>query len=103
LSDSSDNSSESCSKLTNSMDEQTCTYGTCSRDQRRQCVGRLRAYQASVVNIAVGDDGVRFNQPRRCPRDEYQTNRFLVLLVLLLLSMFIVSSCLWLLLFCKKF
>lgn len=54
-------------------------------------MGRLRAYQSSVANVAIGDDGVRVNQPRRCPKDEYQTNRFLVLLVLLLLSMFIVS------------
>ncbi|XP_048753740.2 integral membrane protein GPR155-like isoform X3 [Ostrea edulis] len=97
LSDSSENSSSELGpSLTNSVEEQTCTYGTCSRDQKRQCMGRLRAYQASVVNIAVGDDGVRINQPRRCPKDEYQTNRFLVLLVLLLLSMFIgLFLCTW--------
>lgn len=91
LSDSSESSSETHLTLTRSTEDQTCKYGSCSREQRRQCMGRLRAYQSSVANVAIGDDGVRVNQPRRCPKDEYQTNRFLVLLVLLLLSMFIVS------------
>ena len=93
LSDSLDtSSSEARPSLTDSIEELTCKYGSCSREQKRQCLGRLRAYRSSVVNVAVGDEGVRVSQPRRCPKDEYQTNRFLVLLVLLLLSMFIVSQ-----------
>lgn len=96
LSDSSESSSEAHLTLTRSTEDQTCKYGSCSREQRRQCMGRLRAYQSSVANVAIGDDGVRVNQPRRCPKDEYQTNRFLVLLVLLLLSMFIgLFLCTW--------
>lgn len=96
LSDSSESSSETHLTLTRSTEDQTCKYGSCSREQRRQCMGRLRAYQSSVANVAIGDDGVRVNQPRRCPKDEYQTNRFLVLLVLLLLSMFIgLFLCTW--------
>nr|XP_022307078.1 integral membrane protein GPR155-like isoform X2 [Crassostrea virginica] len=97
LSDSSDtSSSEARPSLTDSIEELTCKYGSCSREQKRQCLGRLRAYRSSVVNVAVGDEGVRVSQPRRCPKDEYQTNRFLVLLVLLLLSMFIgLFLCTW--------
>ncbi|XP_061186122.1 lysosomal cholesterol signaling protein-like isoform X2 [Saccostrea echinata] len=96
LSDSSESSAESRPYLTRSTEELTCKYGACSSEQKRRCMGRLRAYQASVINVAMGDEGVRFNQPRRCPRDEYQTNRFLILLVLLLLSMFIgLFLCTW--------
>lgn len=74
-----------------------CTNGMCSYQQRRKCAGLLRCYNASTRNVQVRESGevaVKVKRPRDV--DEYQTGKFLILLLFLQVSMFMgLFLCIW--------
>ncbi|XP_053373274.1 integral membrane protein GPR155-like isoform X2 [Mercenaria mercenaria] len=95
--ESSVSSSTSEDSYLDSIQSYECSNGTCSYQQRQQCAGLLRCYNASTRNIVVNDNddvGVKVRRPKQT--DEYQTGKFLILLLFLQVSMFMgLFICLW--------
>ncbi|KAL3831565.1 hypothetical protein ACJMK2_023304 [Sinanodonta woodiana] len=92
--------SSSSSDLYDSVDERTCLTDGCSAEQRQRCVGLIRSYNATVsttisVDVeAIVQDEVSLKPPLL--KDEYQSNRFVILLLCMQLSMFIgIFLCTW--------
>ncbi|XP_060589800.1 lysosomal cholesterol signaling protein-like isoform X2 [Ruditapes philippinarum] len=94
---SSSSSSTSDDSYCDTIQSYECSNGTCSYQQRRQCAGLLRCYNASSRNIQVGETGeVEVKVRQRKETDEYQTGKFLILLLFLQVSMFMgLFICLW--------
>lgn len=90
----SETSSSSSDGLSESIESQTCVYGSCGVEQRRRCAGLLRKYNTSIVNIPEED--VIGSGRNRKVKDDYQTNRFILMLVLCQISMFMgLFLCTW--------
>lgn len=88
ISDSSSNTSN-----VDKIEEQPCLYGTCNTQQQRRCAALLRKYNANS-SIQVDAELEVSQAASSAPTDsvpQYQTSRFIILLILLQLSMFIVS------------
>ncbi|KAK3108383.1 hypothetical protein FSP39_006715 [Pinctada imbricata] len=97
LSDTNSSRSSSSDDVSQTENLETCTYGTCSREQRRKCAGLLRSYHSTTLSVQTEDtDEVMVQQPRRKSSDAYQTSRFIVLLVIQQFSMFVgLFLCMW--------
>ncbi|KAJ8314204.1 hypothetical protein KUTeg_008765 [Tegillarca granosa] len=99
----SESSTNSDTSLTGeTIEDKTCSYGSCSREQRRMCVGLLRSYNATeAVSTQYDDDDepdITISQPTACKkrRDDFQSGKFLLLLVVLQCSMFVgLFLCIW--------
>ncbi|XP_052096043.1 integral membrane protein GPR155-like isoform X1 [Mytilus californianus] len=90
----SDSSSNSGDGLTDTYEVEQCVYGTCGIEQRRRCAGLLRKYNTSVVAIP-DEDSVGSNRSRNV-KDDFQSNRFMLMLVLCQVSMFMgLFLCTW--------
>lgn len=96
ISDTSSNSSDSHRGITESIEDQACVYGSCGIEQRRRCAGLLRKYNTSVVTIPDEDSITGTNRKSRQVKDDYQSNRFMLMLVLGQVSMFMgLFLCTW--------
>ncbi|XP_052804651.1 integral membrane protein GPR155-like [Mya arenaria] len=84
--------------LLDSIQTYECDAGTCSYQQRRRCAGLLRCYHSTSRNIQVQESGdaVGVKVKRQPLSDEYQTDRFIILLLSLQVSMFVgLFLCTW--------
>ncbi|KAL4221937.1 hypothetical protein ACF0H5_017989 [Mactra antiquata] len=74
-----------------------CRNGTCDYQQRRRCAGLIRCYHSTGRTLQVNnveEDEVKVK--RRKPVDDYQTGRFLILLLVNQISMFVgLFLCTW--------
>ena len=86
LSDTASNSSDN----NEPFEDQTCLYGSCGIEQRQRCAGLLRKYNTAVVSIPDDDSVKGDNRESRKVKDDYQSNRFMLMLVLCQVSMFMV-------------
>ncbi|XP_052247243.1 integral membrane protein GPR155-like isoform X2 [Dreissena polymorpha] len=95
-------SSQSEDSLTDTIQKYECHSGKCSYQQRQQCAGLLRCYHASSHVIQVPDtenEGkateVKFKKTPEVT-DEFQTDKFVITLIAMQISMFVgLFLCTW--------